>query len=126
MYDGCIDGRGLEEIQRVYGLVLPAEIKELRFCDQESWSGSAGEMRFETSKAGLKQFIKKSSRSTVPLVEVDSLEQKRQWEQVPEGLPVESGIYVNRVGGCDNSIDISVVDLERDAVRVYLKLVCAS
>ncbi|MFF8194780.1 hypothetical protein ACF05L_28845 [Streptomyces bobili] len=42
------------------------------------------------------------------------------------GVQVESGTYVNSVGGCGNAIMLDVQELSADEVRVYLTVICAS
>src|SRR3954467_13939176 len=82
MYRGCTDGRSLKEIQRAYHLVIPADVEKFRFCDQEDWSGAAGEMRFDTSRRGLERFLAESSGSRIQLNEIVSSGLGGKWQSV--------------------------------------------
>ncbi|MFM9626743.1 MULTISPECIES: hypothetical protein [Streptomyces] len=126
MYDGCTDGRSLKEIQRVYGLAIPAAAGNLRYCERESWSGSEGELQFDISRLGLEVFLAESGQTNLKLVEGESVAPERDWQEIPAGVQVESGTYVNRIGGCDNAIMLDVQELSADEVRVYLAVICAS
>ncbi|MFF2852534.1 hypothetical protein ACFVT5_40495 [Streptomyces sp. NPDC058001] len=125
MYEGCTGGRSLKEIRRVYGLSIPAEAENLRYCEQESWSGSAGELQFDTSRNGLKAFLDGAGPDLI-LEKVEGSLLERDWQKIPRGVQVESGTYVNRIGGCDNAITVDVQELRTDEVRIYLDVVCAS
>ena len=128
MYKGCTDGRSLNEIQRTYGLVIPEGVENLRFCDQEGWSGSDGEVQFDTSRAGLGEFLAKSGHANLQLWEISSsgLESDSDWQKIPQGISIDDGTYVNRIRGCDNAIMVNVQKLRSGKVRVYVDMVCAS
>ncbi|MGV9559218.1 hypothetical protein [Streptomyces sp. NPDC003401] len=126
MYDGCTGGRSLEEIQRVYGFTVPAAAENLRHCEQESWSGSEGELQFDTSRDGLQKFLAGSGQADLRLVKGEAGGTGRDWQKIPPGVQVESGTYVNRIGGCDNAVMLDVQELRAGEVRVYLTVIYAS
>ncbi|MFD7134338.1 hypothetical protein [Streptomyces sp. NPDC059894] len=126
MYDECADGRSLEKIQQVYGLAIPAAAENLRYCEQENWSGSEGELQFDTSRKLLHAFLSESGQDNLQLVKGEPANTEREWQEIPTGVQMESGTYVNRIGGCDNAIMLDVQPLTAERVRVYLSVICAS
>ncbi|MFD6289082.1 hypothetical protein [Streptomyces sp. NPDC060205] len=126
MYNGCADGRSLEQMQRIYGLAIPAAAKVLRYCDQESWSGSEGELQFDTSKKGLHAFLTESGQENLNLVKGEPADTDREWQELPTGVSMESGTYVNRIDDCDNAVMLDIQDMRAEKVRVYIRVVCAS
>ncbi|MFE5209810.1 hypothetical protein [Streptomyces sp. NPDC056600] len=125
-YDGCSDGRSLEEIERAYGLGIPEHADNLRFCEQEEWSGSDAEVQFDTSRDGLRTFLVDSGQPDLALFDGTYEGEGREWQALPEGEPMEGGSYSNRIGDCDNSVTVRVQTLQDDEVRVYLSMACAS
>ncbi|MEV0491964.1 hypothetical protein [Streptomyces atratus] len=83
-------------------------------------------MRFETSRAGLAEFLTSSSEKKVDLTKIKSPGLKGDWQEIPEGVLIESGTYVNTVGGCSNTIDVDVQTPPADSVRAYITMDCAS
>ncbi|MFD6422925.1 hypothetical protein [Streptomyces sp. NPDC060198] len=126
VYEGCEDGRSLRVVEKVYGLAVPDAVTNLRFCEQDDWSGSHGEMQFDTSRNGLSDFLAASGHADLEFSEVTAVTEGLTWQKIPQGTKVESGLYVNTVDGCDNAVHVDVQALRTDAVRVYLRLVCAS
>ncbi|MFJ1641529.1 hypothetical protein [Streptomyces sp. NPDC088256] len=126
LYKGCTDGQGLEEIRRTYGLAIPADAANLRYCGQEQWSGSIGELRFDTDRKGLDAFFRGSSPVELKFFKADSSEVEQDWQKAPQGAQIERARYANRVGGCDNSVTVLAQQLRTDEGRVYLSMVCAS
>ncbi|MGW2839411.1 hypothetical protein ACWCWD_16615 [Streptomyces sp. NPDC001493] len=126
MYAGCTHGRSLEKVEKVYGLAIPDAVANLRFCEQEDWSGSAGEIQFDASRKEWGEFLADSGQPGIELVKITPSSEGRKWQKVPKGVKVGYGSYDNVVDGCENSVYIYVQELHTDALRVFLKLVCAS
>ncbi|MFE3149223.1 hypothetical protein ACFXJ6_21625 [Streptomyces sp. NPDC059218] len=126
LYKGCADGQGIEEIRRTYGLAIPADAANLRYCGQEQWSGSIGELQFDTNREGLDAFLRGSSPVELKFFRADSSEVEQDWQKVPQGAQIERASYTNRVDGCDNDVTVLIQQLRTDEVRVYLSMVCAS
>ncbi|MFJ3339233.1 hypothetical protein [Streptomyces sp. NPDC086766] len=126
MYKGCTDGRSLKEVERTYGLVIPEGVENLRFCDQEDWSGSDGEMQFDTSRTGLDKFLAESGHANLQFEKISSSGLESDWQKIPQGISIDGGVYVNRIRGCDNSIRVAVQKMRHEKVRVYVDMDCAS
>ncbi|MFJ6573648.1 hypothetical protein ACIQNU_40245 [Streptomyces sp. NPDC091292] len=125
MYEGCTDGRSLKEVRRVYGLTIPAAAENLRYCEQEDWSGSGGELQFDTSRKGLEEFLD-GVGTDLSLQKMEGSSLEREWQKIPRGVQFENGVYLNRIGGCDNEITVDIQELRTDEVRIYLKMSCIS
>lgn len=126
MYEGCDDGRSLVTVEKVYGIVIPDTVADLRFCEQEDWSGSAGEVQFDASRKEWGEFLAGSRRPDLEMVKIKPSVEGRKWQRIPKGVEMEYGTYDNTTAGCDNSVYIHVQALRADLLRVYLKLVCAA
>ncbi|MFF4828061.1 hypothetical protein ACFY20_34755 [Streptomyces sp. NPDC001312] len=126
MFGGCARGKSLKDTLSTYRLVLPERAKNVKFCDQKDWSGSAGEMQFEIGRADLAPFLKSSSGSEVELVPIESSGDKGQWQTIPKGTTVDSGRYNITSATCDGTVYVDVQTVRANTIRVYLKMVCAS
>ncbi|MGW0860573.1 hypothetical protein [Streptomyces sp. NPDC002690] len=126
MYEGCEGGRSLENAEKVYDLAIPDTVVNLHFCEQEDWSGSAGEIQFDASREEWGGFLADSGRPGLELMKITPSSDARKWQKIPKGVKVGYGSYDNVVDGCENSVYIYVQELHTDALRVFLKLVCAS
>ncbi|MFV5996546.1 hypothetical protein ACNPQM_30130 [Streptomyces sp. NPDC056231] len=126
MFTRCARGKSLKDTLNTYRLVLPERAEDVKFCDQDDWSGSAGEMQFEIDRADLVPFLESSSGGEVELVPIESSGDKGLWQTIPKGVTVDSGRYNITTATCDSTVYVDVQTVRDNVVRVYLEMVCMS